>query len=162
MRMNIVTQGNHLKMVGYIILLLVIVTSCTKHEEFSLPPKLGEKGNGVTIQGITIDYYTRKPIKASVTLYNVYSGFMQIIPTITELSQDSSNIEGEFKFDNVIFLGELDEIVTDIGCSTGKNPQGFSSGIVTVEYDGVVSNSFILKEVFMSPKQVYTFIIVVG
>ena len=140
----------------------LLVSGCTKHEEFSLPPKLGEKGNGVTIQGITIDYYTRKPIKASVTLYNVYSGFMQIIPAITELSQDSSNIEGEFKFDNVIFLGELDEIVTDIGCSTGKNPQGFSSGIVAVEYDGIVYNSLDIKEIFKVSKKVYILNIVVG
>tara|TARA_R110002050_G_scaffold244430_1_gene381227 strand:- start:1140 stop:1625 length:486 start_codon:yes stop_codon:yes gene_type:complete len=151
-----------IKVVVYLVFFGATFVGCTKHEEYSLPPKLGEKGNGVIIQGITIDYYTRKPVKASVTLLNVYSGIMQIIPKVTELRQDSSNAEGEFLFENVVFVGEPDKIVTDIGASTGVNQQGFSSGIVTMEYDGVVSTDFDIKEIFNTPQEVYTFIIVIG
>ena len=95
----------------------LLVSGCTKHEEFSLPPKLGEKGNGVTIQGVVINWNTGKPTMASIKLWNEHTPFLSI-PKTTLISETMTDSNGQFRIENVVIVGNMEEVVTYVIAST--------------------------------------------
>ena len=155
MRMNIVTQGNHLKMVRYIMLLLVIATSCTKHEGFSLSPKLGEKGNGVTIQGVVYHAKTYKPVPALVELGHL--NIKNTLPIIELVNQQQCDSSGVFRFTDVAIIesslsGYTDDIVTNIDASFSG--YGLLKG-VKVKYENVFYTPQELPIFYEEAKELY-------
>ena len=122
--------------ISTLLLSWLLVSSCTKHEEFSLPPKLGEKGNGVTVQGTIVDYYSGEKKVAKVKLLNITYPLMSL-PRITTVREVMSDSNGVFKFDDVIMIGDKAEIVSTIEIeSNEKNSRGFTYQLVYIDFNG--------------------------
>ena len=149
--------------ISIVLLSWLLVSGCTKHEEYSLPPKLGEKGNGVTIQGVITDYYSGKKKVVKVKLLNVSYPLMSLtkITTVTEVGSDSS---GFFKFEDVILAGNGDNVVSRIVIeSDEKNSLGFTYRLVYLDFNGKrYDTQPHLDVLFENIFEVYDFEIVIG
>tara|TARA_R110002050_G_scaffold244430_1_gene381226 strand:- start:617 stop:1114 length:498 start_codon:yes stop_codon:yes gene_type:complete len=141
----------------YLLIILgwLLVSGCTKHEEYSLPPKLGEKGNGVTIQGVVYQAKTSNSVAALVELGHLNIGkWLYIVDKVTEYQCDSS---GVFKFTDVVIkegalTGYTDDVITHMNVSYDED--GLILG-VRVKYDGVYYSMQELPIFNQEPKELY-------